>query len=591
MSMSGPELKIDYAKSITAESIHVPKKQKSESSVKNTVVSVDQVTAYINPRTCVNCGICRENCPTNAITENQRIICHGCPACTDKPGISPQEMEALTTRTSCTVECPLGVAPQGYIGLTKAGKYEEALSLIWDKNPLPSVCGSVCHHPCEDGCKRGILVDHPIDIRGVKKYLSEKVDLPVKKYNVLYDETIAIIGAGPAGLTAGHYLSLSGYKVTIFEGNAEIGGMLKRGIPEFRMRRKMIDRDVRKLQEAGLAIRTNQRIDKFTIEKLKEEYDVVIVATGSPVSKELQIPGFRLAGVMGAVNFLEHINHGSELRRHLGQIFDFKDGEAVIIGGGSVAMDAARAAIRIGASKVTAVCLEEGDSVPAHSWELEEAKEEGITLIEGYSPVEFTTDVFPHLTGVRFEKVKSMGKNAEGNFEVETDESDVLNLKADWIVEAIGQSPESWVRDLSGDNLFFAGDTSSNKCSVVDAMASGRKTAIEVDAKLRGRNLRAQMGEHELVTADVMEKLFPYNRRKTVRPEPPQRKADERIHDFGEVEGIYSDDQILQEVQSCLGCGFEVVNPEECIACGICQKLCPMGNVITMRAKEGGEKA
>ncbi|KAF5051240.1 Ferredoxin--NADP reductase [anaerobic digester metagenome] len=590
MSMAGISLNVEYEATSDDNKTAKLAGKKRVSSIKETIVPQEQVTAYINPRNCVNCGTCREVCPTGAIKENQRIICHGCPVCTEKPGISPQSMEALTTETSCTTTCPLGVSPQGYIGLTRAGKYDEAFNLIWNKNPLPSVCGSICHHPCEDGCKRGILVDYPIDIRGVKKYLSEEVDAPVEKYNILYDENVAIIGSGPAGLTAGHYLSLAGYKVTVFESAAEAGGMLKRGIPEFRLKRQYVDRDIAKLKEAGLDIKLDSRINQYTLEELKDKYDVIIVATGSPNSKELKIPGFRLAGVMGAMNFMEHVNHGMEVYRHLGQVFKFKDGEAVIIGGGSVAMDVARTAIRVGASKVTVVCLEEGEDVPAHPWELEEALEEGIEIIEGYNPVEFTTDVFPHLTGVKFAKVKSMGKNPEGNFEIVTDYDNVIELKADWVVEAIGQSADSWWKNQSDNNLFFTGDIASNKCSVVDAMALGRKTAIEVDAALRGRRVKNPMEEHELVMADVMEKIFPYNRRKTVRPLTPKLDIESRINNFSEVEGMYNDAEIKQEVLSCLGCGYEVVDQEKCIACGMCQVHCPMGNVITLVAKEGGVK-
>ena len=591
MSMAGMSLKVEYDGAASDENNQTNQAVKKRiSSIKKTIVPQEQVTAYINPSNCVNCGTCREICPTNAITENQRIICHGCPVCTEKPGISPQKMEELTTSTSCTVECPLGVAPQGYIGLTRAGKYEEAYNLIWSKNPLPSVCGSICHHPCEDGCKRGILVDYPIDIRGIKKYLSQKVNVPVKKYNVLYDENVAVIGAGPAGLTAAHYLSLAGYKVTVFESSAEAGGMLKRCVPEFRLKREDVDRDISKLQEAGLEIRLDYRIDRFTLEQLKDEYDAIIVATGTPNSKELKIPGSRLAGVMGAINFMKHVNHGMELYRHLGQVFEFKNGEAVIIGGGSVAMDVARTAKRIGASKVTVVCLEEGEAVPAHPWELEEVLEEGIELIEGYSPQEYTTDVFPHLTGVKFAKVKSMGKNDEGNFEVVIDSDNTIEIKADWVVVSIGQSADAWWKDQKDDNIFFAGDIASNKCSVVDAMAIGRKTAIEVDAAIQGRRVKNPMDEHELVMADVMEKIFPYNRRKTVRPKTPMLDAAARVNNFDEVEGTYNDYEINQEVLSCLRCGYEVVDQEKCIACGMCQVHCPMGNVITMVVKEGGDE-
>jgi NADPH-dependent glutamate synthase beta subunit-like oxidoreductase/NAD-dependent dihydropyrimidine dehydrogenase PreA subunit len=591
MSIGGAELKVEYKSSSAKEKTANKTKAKTGKSViKKEIVPIEEVTAHINPSKCINCGTCREICPVNAIKENQRIICHGCPICTDKPGISPQKMEEAAISISCTTACPLSISPQGYIGLAKDGKYEEAFNLIWEKNPLPSVCGSVCHHPCEDACMRGILVDSPIKIRDLKKYLSEKVKTPAKKYTAIHDERIAVVGAGPAGLTAAHYLSVAGYEVTVFEGSAEAGGMLKHGIPTFRLSRQIVDRDIRKLQEAGLNIQLDCRIDKYLLENLNEEYDIVVVATGSPNSKELQIPGRKLSGVMSAMSFMDQVNHGVELCRHLGQIFKFKNGEAVIIGGGSVAMDTARAAKRVGASKVTIVCLECGSDVPAHDWEIIEAKAEGIEIIEGYSPIKYVATLFPELQGVKFAKVKNFKKDENGKISFDIDNNDTIELKADWVVEAIGQSPDAQWLSLDDETVFYAGDIQSNKCSVVDAMASGRKTAIAVDAALRGRQVKDSMENHELYLADVMEKIFPYNRRKTIRPQTPILEIDDRTDSFEEVEGVFSDAQATQEVLSCLGCGFEVVDSTECIACGMCQKLCPKGDVITMVAREGGNK-
>jgi NADPH-dependent glutamate synthase beta subunit-like oxidoreductase len=589
MSIGGPGLKVEYESASLEKRSTVRKDKVRKSSIKEHIVPFEQSAAYINPAACINCGTCREICPVKAIRERQRIICHGCPVCTEKPGISPQDMEALAVSRSCTTACPLNIAPQGYIGLVKAGKFEEAFDLIWEKNPLPSVCGSVCHHPCEDACKRGILVDNPIKIRGIKKYLSETGTVKTRSYSVLYDEKIAVIGAGPAGLTAAHYLALEGYEVTVFEGAAEAGGMLKRGIPAFRLPREAVERDVARLRQAGLDIRVDFRIDKFMFEKIRDEYDAVVIAAGTPNSRELMIPGFRLAGIMTAMNFMEHVNSGMALRRHLGQIFKLEDGEAVIIGGGSVAVDAARTALRIGAAKVTMVCLESGKDIPAHSWELQEAKDEGVALLEGYGPLRYNSTLFPELQGVTFAKVKQFTKDREGKIRFEFDEKDTVDLKADWIVEAIGQARDEWWKDQTGPDIFFAGDIASNKCSVVDAMASGRKTAIEVDAALRGRNIKDPMTAHELNLAPVMEKIFPYNRRKTVRPGDPLLDPVERIGSFEEVEGVLNDEEIRQEAFSCLGCGYEEVDEKECVVCGLCRKLCPKGNVITMVAKRGDE--
>lgn len=559
-----------------------------KSPVKERVAPLSEVTAHINPAKCINCGTCREACPVDAIKENQRIICHSCPVCTEKPGLSPQRVEEVATECSCTTACPLHLSPQGYIGLAREEMYEEAFKLIWDKNPLPSVCGSVCHHPCETACKRGILVDNPMKIRGIKKYLSVTQDIETRKYKQVYDEKIAVIGAGPAGLTAGHYLAGMGYEVTIFESSSEAGGMLRQGIPQFRIRRELIRRDIERLEKAGLDIRLNSPVSKYTMENLRNEYDIVLVAAGTPNPRELQLPGWRLAGVMTAMTYMRYINHGMEIERHLGQVFHYKGGEAVIIGGGSVAVDAARTAVREGASKVTVVSLESGNELAAHPWEKKEAEEEGVVFIEGYSPVEYMTNLYPALSGVKFAEVTDFHREENGKIRFSVNSDHTMELKADWVVVAIGQEADSmWAEYQDKEDVFFAGDIAGGKCSVVDAMANGREAAIKIDAALRGREIKHDMQQHGLTLAPVMEKIFPYNRRKNVRPEIPMQRAEERINNFQEVEGVLTKEQLHQEVLGCLQCGYEAVDTEKCIACGMCQKLCPKGDVITMVVKGG----
>lgn len=557
-------------------------------ALKKEIKPVSEVTAKIDPARCVNCGTCREACPGDAIVEMQRTICRVCPTCTELPGVSVRKMKSLPTETSCTTKCPLGISPQGYLGLTKAGKFDEAYQLVWEKNPLPSVCARVCHHPCETGCKRGILVDEPIKIREIKRYLSEKTSWKPAKYHSIYEEKVAIIGAGPAGLTAGHYLASAGYDVTLFEGSDEAGGMLLRGIPEFRLDREAVRDDIQRLVDAGLKLRLNTRLNQYSIEDMKSEYDVVIVATGAPVSKELFLHGWRSSGIMTAMNFMERVNNKQKLRRHLGQLFQFQDGKAVIIGGGSVAMDCARTAVRLGASKVTVVCLEEGDAVPAHRWEMDEAMEEGVEIVEGYSPIDFDGEFFPTLTQIKFAKVSSMGRDASGKFTVETDPEDTITVPCDWAVEAIGQTREVMWDEVGGDGIFFAGDIHANQCSVVDAMASGRAVAIEVDEKLRGRAVKhaTALDPERLVAAPVEEKLFPYNFRKIMRPGTPMADAQQRVKSFDEAEGVFTDEEAHRESDCCLGCGYESVDPTKCLGCGVCQKLCPKGDVITFVAKE-----
>ena len=585
MSVGGGDLKLNYSSQSFQEYVSKAENKRRVSAIKSEIASLDQVAAYIDSKKCINCGTCREACPQNAISEQQRIICHMCPACTERPTMSPQACEALTEETSCTTKCPLGISPQGYVGLTKIGKYKEAYDLIWQKNPLLSVCASVCTHPCQDGCKRGILVDHAIEIREIKKFLVNNVDAEIKPYQVLYDEKVAVIGAGPAGLAAAHHLASNGYEVTVFEGSNEAGGMLVKGIPEFRLDRETVRKDIERLEACGMDIRYNSRFTPATIDNLRDEYDAIIVAAGTPVSKELKIPGFRLAGVMGAMTFMRQINHHMNPQHHLGQIFKFEDGRAVVLGGGAVAMDVARTALRAGASKVTVVCPEEGDAIPAHPWEVEEAKAEGVEFIEGYSPVMFTEDLFPHLTGVKFERVTSMGVNESGRFEIKTDPEDSMQIPCEWCVVAIGQAPDMEWRSIEAPDVFLAGEIAQGRSCVIDALSSGKDCAIKVDAALRGREVKNPMNDHKLHMAEINERIFPYNRTKNIRPSVPKLDMNERLTSFKEVEGVFTQAEVLQETKACLSCGYEMVDPEKCVACGLCQRLCPKGDVITMIVK------
>ncbi|MCL1895205.1 MAG: FAD-dependent oxidoreductase [Clostridiales bacterium] len=555
----------------------------------NPVVLDVQSVAAINSGRCVNCGECRDICPVGAISEQQRVICRLCPTCTDKPAMLYDDMEALATKESCTSACPLGISPQGYINLVAAGREREAFQHIWDRNPLISICGRICHHPCEQACKRGTLVDEPMSIRGVKRYLGDAFEgYECESYPVIYEEEIAVIGAGPAGLMAAHKLALYGYRVTVFEKDPAAGGMLNNGVPKFRIPRDVITRDIGRLEKAGITFRFGVNISPNQIGQLKKDFDIIIIAAGTPYSKELKIEGWRNEGVYTALNFMDRVNADETIRSHCGQQFAEK-GDVVVIGGGNVALDCARTALRLGAKSVTAVCLESGADVPCHDWEREEAEEEGVVLLEGWAPKEFK-GVLNLLQGVELEKVAEFTRSEDGVIAFTTNPSETRSLPADCVIVAIGQAAAGMWKGCESDDAFlFAGDISGADCSVVDAMASGRLAAQKADEALRG--FRRKEGPQGLSCAPVEEKVYLANRLKVARPAMPIVPADERAANFDEVELDYSKDIIDVEVKRCLKCGYQKIDASLCIGCGVCATVCPKGDVISMVSyEEGGEE-
>lgn len=535
-----------------------------------TIVVEKTSVASIDANTCVNCGKCEDYCPVDAISEKQKSICHLCPDCTEMNAITPDEIIEMQNE-GCTLSCPLGLSPQGYIGLLKDGKSKEAFDLIFDKIPLPTVCGYVCHHPCQDDCKRGKLVDSSIEIRALKRYISEKFsDYQPTPYPVFKQEQIAVIGAGPAGLTAAHLLSKKGYKVTIFEQGSEPGGMLLKGIPEFRIDKDMVRNDIGRLEKAGVKIICDVKIGHGSkVDDLLKDYDKIIVASGNQLPKILPIEGYRTEKVFYAVSLMEKVNAGQEVKL---------SGNGVVIGGGSVAIDTARTALRLGADKVTLICLERGDKVPAHEWELEEAKEEGIEIIEGVTPTRFVGHT-AQLEGVEYAEIENLDINT---FKYDKKAGTETVLPAHFAIVAIGQKSDfAWPEN---DNIVFAGDVVSNKCSVIDAMASGRKAALELDDEINKRHYSEYEVDREVSPGDLAYKIYPAVRMKADFPKLPKQDVNERIKNFDLVEFGFSDNDAKLETYRCLSCGYHFVDVDKCIGCGVCQKICPKGNVISMVA-------
>ncbi|MDO5408242.1 MAG: FAD-dependent oxidoreductase [Eubacteriales bacterium] len=547
--------------------------------------------AKIDSEMCVNCGVCRRSCPTSAIEEYQRDICRLCPDCTSKPKMFPEESKRFATKHACSLQCPLGTIPEGYINMVAEGKFSEAYDLISELNPLPTICSMICSHPCEDDCKRGLLIDEPIAIRAIKRFVLENVEPLPLHFEQKYDKKVAVIGGGPAGLTAAADLARKGYRVKIFEAGSELGGMAKRAIPDFRIDKEKLAKDTKRLIDAGIEVEYGCVIGRNpSIQDLmKEQYAAVIVAVGAPSGFVLPIPGSNAEKVYDALSFMRRINAKQPVS--LGK-------KAVVIGGGSVALDTARTLKRLGVEVVCA-CLESGDEVPAPKWEIAEAAEEGVSLIEGVAPVRVVAELFT-AKGVEFKRVERIDKDENGRIQPVTVEESEYIIDCDMVIFATGQKTDlralaeggNLETDLAGrfvydadtlatsnPNVFVAGDAMMARGSVITAMASGRKAALSVDNLIQDRQLTDRAEKQVPNLAPVSEKIFPAVRLEKINPQPVPKA---RFRDtFEQVEGVYDADTVMREARRCMKCGYSSVNPDNCLGCGMCEKLCP-ANAISL---------
>ncbi|MEE9436175.1 MAG: FAD-dependent oxidoreductase, partial [Candidatus Adiutricales bacterium] len=394
-------------------------------------VTVEQDPIYVDYDRCVGCSRCMEVCP---LEETSR------PPLTRTPAFCPSRALQLEKRklSPCRMECPLGVNVEAYVSLTAQGRFDEALAVIREDNPLPGVCGRVCHHPCELACRRNDL-DQPLAIRDIKRFLFDleaqnglpRFDKPEKTGQ---EPKVAVIGSGPAGLTAAHFLNQSGMKVTIYESLPKAGGMLQAGINAFRLPRRVLNSEIEAFAESGISIRTKTTVT--SIEALfEQDFEAVLLATGTHSDLRLDIPGEELEGIDYCVQFLSEVNlKGS------GQVGN----RTVIIGGGNSAMDAARTALRLGAEEVTVVAMEEEDELPASPREVKETQEEGVEFKLGFAPVAFEGE-----GSVR----RVVCRAAHWEFpdsappHIVFDSEDSVTVEADRVIAAIGQRPHL---DVSG---------------------------------------------------------------------------------------------------------------------------------------------
>ena len=491
----------------------------------------------------------------------------------------------------CTVACPVHTDTRQLVELITQGKYEQALELLLDANPFSSVCGRICHHPCEQSCRRA-KVDAPVGLMRLKRFvveatkdyhISRRKKEPVAKKK---KEKVAIVGAGPSGMTAAGNLAKMGFRVVVFEKSKNPGGLLGNAIPRYRLPYSVVKEDIEDILSLGIELRTGQQVGKdYSIEDLFDEgYQAVLLATGLSESRTLNIPGIDSRGVILALPFLRTLL--SPKPPILGK-------RVVVIGGGNVAIDVARSARRLGAEKVTLICLESRSEMPAWKWEVEEAEEEGISIMNSWGP----RAVFSEEGAVRGLEFKKCIRvfDSEGRFNPEFDESDIVTVLAVNVIIAIGQRGDlscvqgSDVRVGPGERLesdletmstsrkgvFACGELLTGPSSAVESVCDGHRAAKSIAHYLEKGSLIKQpsmelptLGDLPDETAEKIKKYAPVN---IELPQP-----EKRVKDFSEIERGFTEAEALKEAKRCLACATGALADEEkCASCLTCVRICP----------------
>jgi len=498
----------------------------------------------------------------------------------------------------CRAACPAGIDVPRYIRLIGDGKYDQAAAVVREKVPFPSVCAYVCRAPCESKCRRGTLRDRPIAIKALKRFAVDhagNMDLrnPAAQGT---GRRVAVIGSGPAGLTAAYYLKqVCGHEVTVLEALPQPGGMMRVGIPSYRLPRELLDREIEEIRRTGVDIRTNKKVD--SLETLFDEgYDAVLVAVGAHESRKIPLPGTDLGGVLVGLEFLRDVNLGKKVK--VGK-------KVLVLGGGDVALDCARVARRLGAEEVRLVCLESKDKMPAGPEEVEQGQKEGV-FIEPCCTFTRIVGEKTHVASVECCEVESFAFDSAGQAQVRIKKGSERTLKADTVIFAIGQTPEIPVSfglatgpgktleadthtlGASREGVFAAGDVLSGTASVIEAIAAGRKAAVAIDLYLGGLGIIDEVvaPPEQVPESSPAQKLRAEKGTEPERAPVPLLPAEKASTSFETVELGLGQEQALLETSRCLKCdqvGFD------CGACGF--KTCreAVANCQNRLNETGGE--
>ena len=583
--------------------------------------------AEVDTEKCVACGLCVENCNLGALKLGQKL----CAAPSHAPkyetphekllwfGEKNYNVDYRTNRgyvasdgtAPCKTKCPAHIPVQGYIKLASQGRFDEALELIRRENPFPAVCGRVCPRFCEEACTRGD-VDAPVAIDEVKKFLAQRELDPAtrvkpKMLNMTgkpYTNQIAVIGAGPAGLSCAYYLALQGYPVTVFEKQKTLGGMMTMGIPSFRLEKDVVEAEIEILKDLGVQFKTGVEVGKdVTLDQLRRDgFEAFYVAIGAWKSTPIGVPGEKLKGVMAGIDFLRRTN--SSRKPSIGE-------NVAVIGGGNVAIDVARSAVRLGAKSVTVVYRRTEAEMPADEEEVAEAKAEDVKFKFLAAPVQIEGKD-GKAAALKLQLMELGEPDATGRRKPVPVEGEFETLKAETVISAIGQSVE-WGGLLEGSkvetgkggvaiadtttfqtaqpDVFVGGDVMTGPKFVIDAIAAGKEGAISIHRFVQpGQSLTLGRRKKDYAEFDKAgARIYSYDN--APRQKAKGGSAKESKETFRDLRGTFTEKQVLKETERCLGCGATVVDQAACVGCGICTTMCKFDAIKLKRVTDAaGEK-
>ena len=566
--------------------------------------------AKVESENCVACGRCVEGCPAGAVKLGQKLCTKDGPITyprqelpddhewgPEKWAIDYRDKNRVncykTGTAPCKTACPAHIAVQGYLKLAAQGKYKEALQLIKRDNPFPAVCGRICNRRCEDACTRG-TIDQAVAIDEVKRFIAQQdlnaetrfvPEKVIPKVDGEFEEKIAIIGGGPAGLSCAYYLAEKGYRPTVFEKEKQPGGMLMHGIPEFRLEKDVIEAEIDVLRALGVEFHCGVEVGRdVTIPELREQgYKGFYVAIGLQSGGKLGVPGEDAEGVKAGIELMREVN--LEGKKSL-------SGRVVVIGGGNIGADVARTALRCGAEKVSLYCLEDYDSMPMGVEDRTECEEDGIEIHAGWGQTEILAEN-GRCSGIRFRKCLSV-RNAEGRFAPTFDDNTIEEVPCDMVLYCIGQKVD-WKGLLTGTavelnpngtakadpvtyqtaepDIFVGGDVYTGQKFAIDAIAAGKQGAVSLHRWVQDATLTIGRDKREFIELDknnllLEEASYDNTPRQRIGYNETLRKT------FKDGRVAFTEEQVKAETARCLGCGASVVDPNKCIGCGICTTRC-----------------